>query len=137
MAFARQLQYTHITDMDSLAVMFSQTAWKVNPAKIRVKSVEQNGIGFRQADLIKMNRLMFPSGLPVKMTIFISIFGLNSDENEKEDINRFIDSFRFIDKVAENWSVFHSEKGAYEVEFPGYPKENVMTDASDGENGLL
>ncbi len=138
MAFARSASvYAHITDMDSMAVMFAQTAWKVNPAKIRVKTVEHNGIEFRQADLIKMNQINVSFRIARENDNIYIIFGLNSDENEKEDINRFFDSFRFIDKVAENWSVFHSEKGAYEVEFPGYPKENVMTDASDGENGSI
>jgi uncharacterized protein YbaP (TraB family) len=138
MALARSASvFGHITDMDSLAVKFAQMAWKINPAKVRVTTVVQNGVEFRQADHIKMNQFNISFRIARERDIVYIIVGLKSDENEMEDIKRFFDSFRFIDKVAENWSVFHSEKGAYEIEFPGSPKESVITDTSDGENGTI
>jgi uncharacterized protein YbaP (TraB family) len=135
MALARSASiFGHIKDMDSLAIQFAQTAWKINPSKVRVTKIEHNGVEFRQADRLKMNQFNISFRVARERDIVYIIIALKSDENEMSDLNRFFDSFKFTDKVAENWSVFHSEKGAYEIEFPGSPKESVMTDVSDEEN---
>jgi uncharacterized protein YbaP (TraB family) len=122
------------TDIDSLTRAFAKNAWNIDASDTKITKVIHEGIEFRQMDKLKMTQFYISLRIAVDNGKLYILVGLNSDDKENKDFNRFFNSFRIIDKVSENWYTFSSPKGGYSVDFPGYPKENVFSDPSKEDN---
>ena len=122
------------TDVDSLLRAFVKNAWKIDATDSKITKVVHEGIEFRQMDKLKMSQFYISIRIAADKGKLYILVGLNLDEKENKDFNRFFNSFRIIDKVSENWHTFSSLKGGYSVDFPGYPKENIFSDPSKENN---
>jgi hypothetical protein len=126
-----------ISDGDSLIKSFVLNAWKIQVPQDKIHKVILEGIEFRQVDKLKLNGFYLSARIAIEGDIMYIMVGLNNQEKEMGDINRFFNSFRKIDKIAENWNTFTSIKGSYEISFPGNPLERIIADNSGEQSGTL
>lgn len=135
MAMARaSATFSADTDVDSLTRAFVKNAWKIDASDTKITKVMHEGLEFMQVEKLKMNQFWISLRIAVYEGELYILVGLNSDGKGKNEFLRFFNSFRRIDKVAENWHTFTSEKGGYSVDFPGYPKESVISNQAEGKN---
>lgn len=123
--------FSSVSDLDSLTQVFVSNGWKINVPKDKIHTVFINGQEFRQIDKLKKDQFYLSLRLAIQGENLYLMIGLNNQEKEMGDFNRFFNSFRLIDKIANNWNTFSSENGGYEVSFPGNPKENIIENKNE------